>query len=154
MPMLLCGDRVRRLPTAAVGLLGLLFSLLLFSLLLCTAATAHGGATAPTRSADPAVTAVAAPSHIQTARIQAQVLARPPGQAPGCGQGAPDDFSGAHPAAPPRGFSAYELLPALHDAHGVSGGCSQEQTVLDVPPGRGPPPLDPPSPVELSILRV
>ncbi|MEV8318094.1 hypothetical protein AB0Q95_28415 [Streptomyces sp. NPDC059900] len=72
---------------------------------------------------------------------------------PGCGKGGQQD-AGQVPAAPPRSSSAYELLPALHQAHAASGAWGIGQTVPALSPERGPPPLTPPSPVDLSILRV
>ncbi|WP_371528352.1 hypothetical protein OG302_22155 [Streptomyces sp. NBC_01283] len=72
---------------------------------------------------------------------------------PGCGKGGQQD-AGQAPAAPPRSTSAYELLPALHQAHAASGAWGVGQTVPALTPERGPPPLTPPSPVDLSVLRV
>lgn len=72
---------------------------------------------------------------------------------PGCGKGGQRD-AGQAPAAPPRSSSACELLPALHQAHAASGGWGVGQTVPLLTPERGPPPLTPPSPVDLSVLRV
>ncbi|NEB73790.1 hypothetical protein G3I40_00800, partial [Streptomyces sp. SID14478] len=53
-----------------------------------------------------------------------------------------------------RGVGAHELLaPLLHEP-----GSGSSAVLCDVvpltPAGRGPPPHDPPSPVELSVLRV
>ncbi|WP_051820067.1 hypothetical protein [Streptomyces sp. NRRL S-920] len=72
---------------------------------------------------------------------------------PGCGKGGQGD-AGQSPVSPPRSSSAHDLLPALYEAHGASGCWSGDQAVLDVTPVRGPPPLAPPSPVDLSVLRV
>ncbi|MFE6161100.1 hypothetical protein ACFQ7F_19555 [Streptomyces sp. NPDC056486] len=72
---------------------------------------------------------------------------------PGCGKGGQQD-AGQAPAAPPRSSSAYELLPALHQAHAASGAWGIGQPVPALTPERGPPPLTPLSPVDLSILRV
>ncbi|MFD4482640.1 hypothetical protein ACFWPU_41920 [Streptomyces sp. NPDC058471] len=72
---------------------------------------------------------------------------------PGCGKGGQRD-AGQAPAAPPRSTSSYELLPALHQAHAASGAWGVGQTVPSLTPERGPPPLTPPSPVDLSVLRV
>ncbi|MGW2225985.1 hypothetical protein [Streptomyces formicae] len=74
-------------------------------------------------------------------------------EAPGCGKGGQHDAE-QRPASPPRPSSAYELLPALVQAHGTSGSWGADQAVLDKHPVRGPPELEPPSPVDLSILRV
>lgn len=81
------------------------------------------------------------------------VQAEPSSGGPGCGKGTRQD-AGQVPAAPPRSTSAYELLPALHQAHAASGAWGAGQTVPPLMPERGPPPLAPPSPIDLSILRV
>ncbi|MFD4632300.1 hypothetical protein ACFVYR_13760 [Streptomyces sp. NPDC058284] len=72
---------------------------------------------------------------------------------PGCGKGGRQD-GGEHPASPPRSSSAYELLPALYEAHGADGSWGADRAVLDLTPVRGPPELVAPSPVDLSVLRV
>ncbi|MGA4849844.1 hypothetical protein ACOBQB_27675 [Streptomyces sp. G5(2025)] len=72
---------------------------------------------------------------------------------PGCGKGGQGE-TGQAPAAPARSSSAYELLPALYEAHGASGSWTVDKAVLELTPVRGPPPLAPPSPVDLSVLRV
>lgn len=74
------------------------------------------------------------------------------GQAPGCDP--LDDEGGLAPAVPPRPGALCELLPALHHARVAAGAWVADETVLDVRPQRGPPPLVPPSPMDLSILRV
>ncbi|MGW7079132.1 hypothetical protein [Streptomyces sp. NPDC054866] len=100
-----------------------------------------GGFCAPATAAEP----VAKP----TVSVQVEASAG----APGCGKGGQQD-AGQAPAAPPRSSSAYELLPALHQAHAASGAWDLGQTVPSLTPERGPPPLTPPSPIDLSILRV
>lgn len=121
--MLLSCDRRRRIPATATVLPALLLTLLAGSTSAATAAPAGG---------------------------PVAVAAANPVQAPGCGKSAPDEDNGAHPTTPPRGASSYELLPALHDAHGGTGSWGQGQPVPDVSPERGAPPLA----VDLSILRV
>ncbi|MEV4334686.1 hypothetical protein AB0K02_29875 [Streptomyces sp. NPDC049597] len=82
------------------------------------------------------------------------VLARA-AKLPACGERTGAGDSGAHPGVPPRGGSACELLPALPQAHG--SGCVApvcDQTALDISPLPGPPPLAPPSAVDLFVLRV
>ncbi|WP_148071422.1 hypothetical protein [Streptomyces sp. I6] len=79
----------------------------------------------------------------------------PPGdqRAPGCGEGSGD--GGPGPAVPPRGSAAHELLPALPAAaHGAAGGPAADDAVLDLAPGRAPPALTAPGPIDLSVLRV
>ncbi|WP_405658133.1 hypothetical protein [Streptomyces sp. RK9] len=72
---------------------------------------------------------------------------------PGCGQGG-DKGDVQRPAAPPRSPSSYELLPALYDTRPAAGSWIADQAVRTVSPGRAPPPLVPPSPIDLSVLRV
>ncbi|WP_156723496.1 hypothetical protein [Streptomyces apocyni] len=82
-------------------------------------------------------------------------------QGPGCGQRDAYERDG-QPAAPPRGGAAYELLTALAHAHGASPTSSNADVEarladggrLGAAPDRGPPPRDPPTPVQLSVLRV
>ncbi|MER5885981.1 hypothetical protein ABT160_19320 [Streptomyces sp. NPDC001941] len=77
-----------------------------------------------------------------------------PNGAPGCGKGVPHDEGGVRPATPPRSSSAVELLPALHDARAADGAFGASDVVLALGPERAPPVLVPPSPMDLSILRV
>lgn len=72
---------------------------------------------------------------------------------PGCGQSHGDEGAAA-PAVPPRGHAFGELLPALAGDRTPCGGWGADQDVADVRAGRAPPALVPPSPMELSILRV
>ncbi|MEU5685077.1 hypothetical protein [Streptomyces venezuelae] len=72
---------------------------------------------------------------------------------PGCGKGTDRDADQT-PGTPQRPGTAYELLPALHDTRAASGSWGADQAVLLVAPGRAPPALTPPSPIDLSILRV
>ncbi|MFD9880667.1 hypothetical protein ACFWZT_04310 [Streptomyces alboflavus] len=72
---------------------------------------------------------------------------------PGCGQGG-DKGDVQRPAAPPRSPSSYELLPALYDTRPAACSWLADQAVLTLSPGRAPPALVPPSPMELSVLRV
>ncbi|MEV0926037.1 hypothetical protein AB0I99_13065 [Streptomyces spongiicola] len=72
---------------------------------------------------------------------------------PGCGDGSGD--GGPGPAVPPRGSAAHELLPALPAAaHGAAGCPAAAGPVLDLAPGRAPPALAAPGPIDLSVLRV
>lgn len=99
----------------------------------------------------PAVAAESAVKPSVSAPVSVQVEAS--AGVPGCGKGGHED-AGQAPSAPPRSSSAYELLPALHQAHSASGAWGVDQTVLSLTPERGPPPLAPPSLIDLSILRV
>lgn len=128
-------DRRCRLVVTASLLLGLLGALL--------------GCLGGTAAAAPGVFAGA---DRDAAAVPAATLG--PGQSQGCGKGVDDADSGAHPGTPPRGGSAYELLPALHET-----GCSAlpavpDSAFLDASPLPASAPLAPPSPVDLSVLRV
>ncbi|MEU9705550.1 hypothetical protein [Streptomyces sp. NPDC047981] len=73
---------------------------------------------------------------------------------PGCGQGTSVDGA-ARPATPPRPSGFGELLPALAGERAAGAGAwGCDQDIRESAPGPEPPELVPPSPVELSILRV
>ncbi|MDJ0463520.1 hypothetical protein [Streptomyces sp. H27-C3] len=74
-------------------------------------------------------------------------------QVPGCGE-SPGGDSGTGPGTPARGSSSYELLHALYDARAASGPWGADPVLPAAEPDRGPLPLDPPSPIDLSVLRV
>lgn len=134
--MLIGRDSRHRLVVTASLLLGLVAALLGCGV--STAATTSG----PVGGAGPhaAVTVVAA--------------AAGPVQSSGCGPRSDADDSGVRPGTPPRGSSAYELLPALHRTGGSASPAAPGQAFLDVSPLPVLPPPAPPSPVELSVLRV
>ncbi|MFF1381126.1 hypothetical protein [Streptomyces sp. NPDC058308] len=128
-------------------LVGVLLVLLVVLGMFCAPAVA--GRSAPAVVAVPSAPAVvAAPSAVAPVAHSGVGHDRP-----GCGKGTRQD-GGEHPASPPRSSSAYELLPALYEAHGGVGSWGADQAFLDLTPVRGPPELVPPSPVDLSILRV
>ncbi|MFE7778255.1 hypothetical protein ACFU5O_31055 [Streptomyces sp. NPDC057445] len=105
-------------------------------------------------SAASAMIGVSAAPVVTGVRMPAAMSAPGAGhQAPGCDDGSRDD-GGLGPATPPRGSSPYQLLPALQSAHSASGCSAVDDTVLDVAPERGPPPVAAPSPMDLSVLRV
>lgn len=133
-------DRRHRLAVTASLLLGLLGALLG-----CMGTASAAAEPAPVSAAGPD----AAPAWV------AGPVA-PPAQPPGCGRGADDDDRNAHPGTPPRGGSAYELLPALHHGGGASGpgALLPDRAFLDGSPLPAPPPAAPPTPVALSVLRV
>lgn len=128
--MLIGRDRRHRLVVTASLLLGLLGALL----------GCLGGTAPAAGAADRDAAAVVAG-------------ATGPVQSPGCGRSAAGNDSGAHPGTPPRGGSAYELLPAPHQTGGPAVPAGHGRAFLDVSPLPEPPPA-PPSPVDLSILRV
>lgn len=73
---------------------------------------------------------------------------------PGCGQGDPAGEGAAGPVVPPRAQGFGELLPALLEARDGCAGLAADEGPAEATRGREPPALVPPSPVELSILRV
>ncbi|MEV6758353.1 hypothetical protein [Streptomyces sp. NPDC051214] len=97
--------------------------------------------------------AVASAASAQQSRAAATAVVHETDSVPGCGKGGQQD-GGSGPVAPPRPSSAHELLPALYEAHAATGAWGGDQAVLTVAPGRAPPALAPPSPIELSVLRV
>ncbi|MER6995179.1 hypothetical protein [Streptomyces sp. NPDC000410] len=110
------------------------FVVLLVGLLLCTGATGASAASEP--APEPSAITVSA-GH----------------EAPGCDEGTGVD-GGLSPATPPRGSSAYELLPAPHAVPAGAGCWAVHEAVPDIAPERGPPPVAAPSPMDLSVLRV
>ncbi|MFD9909544.1 hypothetical protein [Streptomyces sp. NPDC059063] len=73
---------------------------------------------------------------------------------PGCGQGGDQDL-GQRPAVPPRPGPSYELPLAPYDVRAQAGVWGADQAVHAAACAlRAPPPLVPPSPVDLSVLRV
>ncbi|MFJ8667757.1 hypothetical protein [Streptomyces sp. NPDC093600] len=72
---------------------------------------------------------------------------------PGCDQGHTSDGA-ARPATPPRPNGFGELLPVLAAERPAEGAFGGDQDIRDLLPGPEPPELVPPSPMELSILRV
>ncbi|WP_172382974.1 hypothetical protein [Streptomyces sp. MNP-20] len=73
---------------------------------------------------------------------------------PGCGRSDASDL-GQRPAVPPRQGPGYELPPSAYAARVVDyDSWGSEPAVRAVASLRAPPPLTPPSPVDLSVLRV
>ncbi|MDI3422251.1 hypothetical protein [Streptomyces luteolus] len=71
----------------------------------------------------------------------------------GCGKKQTDESG--QPATPNRGGSAHEQLAStLSHEQSATGDGTPFGHLAGVAPDRGPPPRDPPSPVELSVLRV
>ncbi|MFE9737841.1 hypothetical protein [Streptomyces sp. NPDC006477] len=73
---------------------------------------------------------------------------------PGCDPGHPAGEGAAAPVVPPRAHAFAELLPALAADRTPCGARQPEPDGRAVSPGREPPARVPPSPVELSVLRV
>ncbi|MFD3512501.1 hypothetical protein [Streptomyces sp. NPDC058657] len=70
---------------------------------------------------------------------------------PGCDR-APVHQDGTHPATPPRGSTAYDLLPVLCTAARPAAVHRSAAADLSSRPRRGPPVSVPATPVELSVL--
>ncbi|MBT2439010.1 hypothetical protein J7E93_02495 [Streptomyces sp. ISL-36] len=137
-------SRTARASVALAALLGVALGLLV-----CGAASAApAAASAVAANANTASTAVAVDVVVVDA-VAGDAGAR----APGCDQGHAVDGA-ARPASPPRPNGFGELLPALAAGRPAGGAGAVGQDVHDLLPGPEPPELVPPSPVELSILRV
>ncbi|MER7815964.1 hypothetical protein [Streptomyces sp. NPDC096153] len=107
----------------------------------------HGG---PQTGTAPRAAAAMRPAATELPAVAAPADDRP---VPGCGEGSGD--GGPSPATPPRGSAAHELLPALPTtAHGTAGCPAAGGALLDPAPGRAPPALAAPGPIDLSVLRV
>ncbi|MEV5971966.1 hypothetical protein [Streptomyces sp. NPDC051921] len=128
-------SRTHRVPAALAALAGLVLVLL-----------GCGTATAVAVGEGPGPVTV-------TAAATAAVASAPAG-GPGCDRGHGDDAGAAAPAVPPRSHGSGELLPALAGQRTPCGGWGADQAAADATPGPAPPELVPPSPLELSILRV
>ncbi|WP_128559420.1 hypothetical protein [Streptomyces triticagri] len=71
----------------------------------------------------------------------------------GCGKGKSGDAD-AEQSAPVRGSTVAEHLSAFAHAQAALGLCAPEAYVPGPAQDRGPPPVEPPTPVTLSVLRV
>lgn len=77
------------------------------------------------------------------------------GPVPGCGHRDPAEAGAGGPAVPPRAQGFAELLPALTADRAPGAAAWGAGPEAGHPaPGREPPELVPPSPLELSVLRV
>lgn len=77
------------------------------------------------------------------------------GSVPGSGRGLPDADDGARPGMPPRGSATHEPLPATQQLPVCpAGGLPAWDDVRPAHAVLRAPPLGPPSPVALSVLRV
>ncbi|HET6857116.1 MAG TPA: hypothetical protein VFH94_08480 [Streptomyces sp.] len=125
----------------------------LLALLMCSGATAAGSAPGPAGPAATDAGAVTATAAVAPLAVDGLPAAVGDQQAPGCGK-SPGDDSGTGPGAPARGSSSYELLHVLYDTRAAAGPWGSHGVRPAVTPDPGPPPLDPPSPIDLSVLRV
>ncbi|MER7956820.1 hypothetical protein [Streptomyces sp. NPDC096030] len=139
--------RTVRALAALAALMGVVFGLLV-----CGAGTASASAGPAVGPAGPAVGPAGAPAVPggSEAAVPADAGA---GRVPGCGEGHTTDGA-ARPATPPRPNGFGELLPTLAGERAAGGFCGADQVIRELLPGPEPPELVPPSPVELSILRV
>ncbi|MER5307148.1 hypothetical protein ABT034_05040 [Streptomyces sp. NPDC002773] len=117
-----------RAPAAFAALAGLVLALLM-----CGAGSGAGAS------------AEAAPAKVQLLAGAA---------VPGCDPGHPADEGAAGPVVPPRAHGFAELLPALAADRTPCGDRHPDPDGRAASPGREPPARVPPSPVELSVLRV
>ncbi|MEV8311324.1 hypothetical protein AB0P36_29265 [Streptomyces flavidovirens] len=97
----------------------------------------------------------AAEAPVAEAPVAAAMVAAtaPASDEPGCRESHRDGMANT-PAAPPRGGAAYELMPALHEARAGAGSWGADALAPHPSPDHRPPLLDPPTPIDLSILRV
>lgn len=136
-------SRTLRAPVVFVALVGLVLGVLL-----CGASAVKLARKAAGAGAVPVAASVSGTLGTELASAPEQ----PHG--PGCGRGHGGEGA-VSPVVPPRAHGFGELLPALTSAARTS--CAGGDAGLDGPapvPGPDPPELAPPTPVELSILRV
>ncbi|MFD0369522.1 hypothetical protein [Streptomyces sp. NPDC127114] len=140
----------------ATAVLAALVGLVLGLLVCGAAAGAPSGAPAGASAGAPAGRAVQAGHEVRAgdAPVAATAPAPTAPAGPGCGQGHGEEEGAATPAVPPRPHGFGELLPALAGERTPCGGWGADQDLADAVPGPEPPELVPPSPVELSVLRV
>ncbi|MFJ5936816.1 hypothetical protein AB9128_29135 [Streptomyces cinereoruber] len=82
------------------------------------------------------------------------MVSAPGAAVPGCDPVRPAEAGADGPVVPPRAHGFAELLPALAADRAPGGGRPGDAAGRKPGPGREPPDLVPPSPVELSVLRV
>ncbi|MGA4943699.1 hypothetical protein ACPCSP_31015 [Streptomyces cinereoruber] len=130
--------RTTRAPAAFAALLGLVLGLLVWGV----PGERAAASTVPPASVAPATPVVS-------------VVSAPGAAVPGCDPGRPAEAGAGAPVVPPRAHGFAELLPVLA-ADRAPGGVRAVVAAgaRSAAPGREPPDLVPPSPVELSVLRV
>ncbi|MFF3759860.1 hypothetical protein [Streptomyces sp. NPDC002185] len=134
--------RTTRATAAFAALLGLVLGLLV-----C------GASVSPASGAAPVVSGASGGASLRPASGAAApvVLGAP---VPGCDPGHPADEGAPGPVVPPRAHGFAELLPALAADRVPPGPRQPDPGGPAVQPGPEPPARVPPSPVELSVLRV
>ncbi|AVH96366.1 hypothetical protein GCM10010497_41160 [Streptomyces cinereoruber] len=130
--------RTTRAPAAFAALLGLVLGLLVWGV----PGERAAASTVPPASVAPATPVVS-------------MVSAPGAAVPGCDPGRPAEAGAGAPVVPPRAHGFAELLPVLA-ADRAPGGVRAVVAAgaRSAAPGREPPDLVPPSPVELSVLRV
>ncbi|MER5965191.1 hypothetical protein [Streptomyces sp. NPDC002057] len=126
-----------RVPAAFVALVALVLGLLVCG---------------PTAGRDAATTAAPAAAPVPGVPPTAAPVAG--AGVPGCDPGRTAGEGAAGPVVPPRASGFAELLPALAADRTPCGARATEPDGRGASPGREPPARVPPSPVELSVLRV
>ncbi|MFD0147252.1 MULTISPECIES: hypothetical protein [unclassified Streptomyces] len=140
--------RTVRALAALAALMGVVFGLLV-----CGAGTASASAGPVAGASEAALADAAAAGAVEAGAAVAGAAEAGAGRVPGCGEGHTADGA-ARPATPPRPNGFGELLPTLAGERAAGGLCGADQVIRELLPGPEPPELVPPSPVELSILRV
>ncbi|MFC7964649.1 hypothetical protein [Streptomyces cinereoruber] len=130
--------RTTRAPAAFAALLGLVLGLLVWGV-----------------PGERAAASTVPPVSVASATPVVSVVSAPGAAVPGCDPGRPAEAGAGAPVVPPRAHGFAELLPVLA-ADRVPGGVRAVVAAgaRSAAPGREPPDLVPPSPVELSVLRV
>ncbi|MFC7921747.1 hypothetical protein [Streptomyces cinereoruber] len=130
--------RTTRAPAAFAALLGLVLGLLVWGV-----------------PGERAAASTVPPVSVASATPVVSVVSAPGVAVPGCDPGRPAEAGAGAPVVPPRAHGFAELLPVLA-ADRVPGGVRAVVAAgaRSAAPGREPPDLVPPSPVELSVLRV
>ncbi|MGW4744353.1 hypothetical protein ACWEPR_06100 [Streptomyces sp. NPDC004290] len=111
-----------------------------------------GASVSPASAAAPVVSGISGGTSVSPASGAAPVLLGAP--VPGCDPGHSADEGAPGPVVPPRAHGFAELLPALAADRVPPGPRQPDPGGPAVRPGPEPPARVPPSPVELSVLRV
>ncbi|XUM04867.1 hypothetical protein ACQ86F_17690 [Streptomyces venezuelae ATCC 10712] len=152
--------RTTRATAAFAALLGLVLGLLVCGASVSPASgvapvvsgVSGGASVSPASAAAPVVWGASGGTSVRPASGAAPVLLGAP--VPGCDPGHPADEGAPGPVVPPRAHGFAELLPALAADRVPPGPRQPDPGGPAVPAGPEPPARVPPSPVELSVLRV